>query len=64
MRQRNAADRNAGEFPTRIADIAQTTRPAPGEYSCGMDEPDQSDVAERFPFDAIYKALCCHRQAL
>ena len=25
-----------------------------------MDDPDQS-AAARFPFDAIYKALCCHR---
>lgn len=23
---------------------------------CGMDQPDQSDAAARFPFDAVYKA--------
>ena len=29
-----------------------------------MDDPNQSDAAARFPFDAIYKALCCHRQTV
>ena len=29
-----------------------------------MDEHNDSDEPARFPFDAIYKALCCHRQTI
>ena len=50
-------------FPPGLRTSPNDSR-LPRRYLSRMDDPDQSAAAARFPFDAIYKALCCHRQTV
>ena len=61
---RYLAERKAGRIPYADSRDRPTTAPRQGDSVGAWMKHNDAPEPTRFPFDAIYKALCCHRQTI